>query len=425
MQALQIKGKARLGGEIDVHGAKNSALPILAATVLINGESVIHNCPMLSDVVTAIEILESLGAEITIEKNTVIVNSRNIHSYYIPEKLMHEMRSSIIFLGALAARMGKACMFLPGGCEIGLRPIDLHLKALKSLGYSVCFDGNNICADNENAKAQKIVLSFPSVGATENSILAAVGLPGRTTIINAAREPEITDLIHFLNSAGAKITGASTPVIEIEGVSALSSTEHTVIPDRICAATYMSAAAVTSNTLKINRVLPSHLAPVFPVFSEMGCKIYLEKNAVILKPPKRLKRVKCIQTQPYPGFPTDCQSLVMVPLTVAGGTSVVEETIFESRYKHIAQLNRFGADICVRDCVAIINGVRHLHGTTAHCTDLRGGAAVVLEALAAEGSTTIKDIFHIDRGYENFEQQLSSIGADIKRINYEEEKTKP
>lgn len=424
MQMLQIKGKAKLGGEIDIHGAKNSALPILAATVLIKGESVIHNCPMLSDVLTTVKILESLGAKVHFEGNTVIVNSQNIDSYYIPENLMHEMRSSIIFLGSLASRMGKACLFLPGGCEIGLRPIDLHLKGLKTLGYSVYFDGNNICCDNENARAQKIVLPFASVGATENIILASVLLNGKTTIINAAREPEITDLVNFLNSAGAKITGASTPVLEIEGVNSLSSTEHTVIPDRICAATFMSAAAITSSDLKINKISLSHLAPVFPVFDEMGCKIYLDKNALTIKPPKRIKRVKNIQTQPYPGFPTDCQALVMVPLTIAKGTSIIEETIFESRYKHISQLNRFGADISVRDSVAIINGVHYLHGTSVVCTDLRGGAAVVIEALAADGVTNVKDIFHIDRGYENLELQLSSIGADIKRINYEEEKSK-
>lgn len=420
MEILQIEGKAKLGGEIDVHGSKNSVLPILAATVLINGESVIHNCPMLSDVLTTVKILESLGAKVKIENNTIVVNSQNIESYYISENLMHEMRSSIIFLGSLASRMGRACLFLPGGCEIGLRPVDLHLKGLKSLGYSVYFDGNNICAENKNAKSNKVVLPFPSVGATENIILSSVLLSGKTTIVNAAREPEITDLINFLNRAGAKIKGASTTIIEIEGVDSLSSAEHSIIPDRICAATFMAAAAVTSSDLKINKISPSHLIPVFPVFDEMGCKIYLEKNSMLIKSPKRPKRVKNLETQPYPGFPTDCQALVMVPLTIAKGTSIVKETIFESRYKHISQLSRFGADIDVKDRVAIINGVHHLHAAGASCTDLRGGAAVVLEALAADGVSVIKDIYHIDRGYEKLEKQLSSIGADIKRIKYEE-----
>lgn len=420
MEMLEIKGKAKLGGEIDIHGAKNSALPILAATILIKGESVIHNCPMLSDVLTTVEILKTLGAEVKIENNTIIVNSQDINSYYISEALMHEMRSSIIFLGSLTARQGKACLFLPGGCEIGLRPVDLHLKGLKSLGYSIYFDGNNICANNANAKANRIVLSFPSVGATENIILASVLLKGKTTIINAAREPEITDLINFLNSAGANIKGASTPVIEIEGVDSLHSTEHTVIPDRICATSFMSSAVITSSELKLNKVCLSHLSPVFPIFDEMGCKIYLDNNSLAIKPPRNVRKVKSIQTQPYPGFPTDCQAIVMVPLTIANGTSIIEETIFESRYKHISQLCRFGADICVKDSVAIINGVKNLHPASVVCTDLRGGAAVVIEALAAEGTSTVKDIFHIDRGYENFEKQLSSIGADIKRIKYEE-----
>ncbi|MFR5876623.1 MAG: UDP-N-acetylglucosamine 1-carboxyvinyltransferase [Eubacterium sp.] len=420
MEILEIIGKSRLGGEIDVHGAKNSVLPILAGSVLIKGTSVIHNCPKLSDVEVTISILKHIGAKISREGSTLIVDASGIDKCDIPEELMQEMRSSIIFLGSLSSRLGKACMYLPGGCEIGLRPIDLHLKGLTSLGYSISFDGHNICCNKSSVKANKIVLPFPSVGATENIILAAVLTKGKTTIINAAREPEIVDLANYLNKAGAKIFGASTPVIEIEGVEELGSVEHTVIPDRILATTLMSASAITSSELILKKVNPAHLMPILPVFDEMGCKLFVDRNALKIKAPKRLKRVKKIETQPYPGFPTDCQAPVMAALTTAKGTSVINETIFESRFKHISQLCRFGADIEVNDRVAIVNGTCDIHSAGAVCTDLRGGAAVVIEALAANGVSTIKNIEHIDRGYESIEKQLSSIGADIKRINYEE-----
>lgn len=423
MEILQIKGKAKLDGEIDIHGAKNSALPILAATVLINGVSIIHNCPDLSDVSYTLDILKHIGAKVTKESSTVIVDTRTISKSDIPEHLMQEMRSSIIFLGSLACRTGNACLFLPGGCEIGLRPIDLHLKGLTSLGYSIYFDGRNICCKKDKGKEDRIVLPFPSVGATENIILASVLLKGKTTIINAAREPEIADLADFLNKAGAKISGASTPVIEIEGTDELKSVEHSVIPDRILAATMMSAGAITSSEITLNRISLSHLMPVFPVFDEMGCKINVSKNSLRIKSPRHLRRVKKIETLPYPGFPTDCQAPIMAALTTAKGTSVINETIFESRFKHISQLNRFGADISINDRTAIVNGVKELHASDACCTDLRGGAAVVIEALAAQGISNIRSIHHIDRGYEKIENQLSLLGADIKRIDDEKKET--
>lgn len=423
MEILQINGNSRIGGEIDVHGAKNSVLPILAGSVLINGTSVIHNCPRLSDVEVTVSILKHIGAKVIREGNTLVIDTSDINKCDIPEELMQEMRSSIIFLGSLSSRLGKACMYLPGGCEIGLRPIDLHLKGLTSLGYSISFDGHNICCNKGNVKANRIVLPFPSVGATENIILASVLTAGKTTIINAAREPEIADLANYLNKAGAKISGASTPVIEVEGVERLNSVEHTVIPDRILATTLMCAAAITSGELSLNKVSPSHLMPVLPVFDEMGCKLFVDKNKIKIRTPRRLRRVKKIETQPYPGFPTDCQAPVMAALTVAKGTSIINETIFESRFKHISQLRRFGADIEVNDRVAIVNGTKSVHSAEVVCTDLRGGAAVVIEALAADGVSTIKNIEHIDRGYEGIEKQLSLIGADIKRINNEEKRT--
>ncbi len=422
MELLEIKGKSHLNGEIDVHGAKNSVLPILASTVLIKGESIIHNCPLLSDVEVTIKILKHLGAEVRHEGDTLFVDSTCVTGDSIPCDLMQEMRSSIIFLGALLSRNSSACVFLPGGCEIGLRPVDLHIKGLKSLGYNISFDGNNICGCCQNNKADKIVLPFPSVGATENIILGSVFIKGTTTIVNAAQEPEIEDLANFLNSAGAKISGASTPVIVIEGVDRLNSTEYTVMPDRILATTFMCASAITACPLRINKICISDLSPVLPVFGEMGCDISVGDNMIYIIPPKRNKRIKFIQTGPYPGFPTDCQAPIMSVLSLAKGTSVINETIFESRYKHISQLNRFGTDIIVKDRSAIINGVKKIHSAEAVCTDLRGGIALVLAAMAAEGTSVIKSIEHIDRGYEKIEKQLSSIGVDIKRVLYEEGK---
>lgn len=420
MELLQINGGKKLKGRVKVHGAKNSVLPILAGCVLIKGEIVLHNCPDLLDVKATISILEHLGAKVTREKDTIIVNSEKIDKFDVPQELMQELRSSIIFLGSIASRCDKACVYLPGGCEIGLRPIDLHLKGLSALGYDVDFDGSNINCIKNSICGNEIVLPFPSVGATENIILASVFAKGKTVIINAAKEPEIEDLVNFLNKAGANINGASTPVIEIIGVDSLHSVEHTIIPDRVLATTFMCASAITSSELRIEDVDLAHLKPVYPVFEEMSCSIYLDKNALNIIPPKRIKRVKRIKTLPYPGFPTDCQSPVMATLTVARGTSVINETIFEERFKHISQLNRFGADIIVNDKSAIISGVKKLHCADAICTDLRGGAAVVIEALAAEGISTVKNISHIDRGYERIEDLFSSVGAEIKRIKYEE-----
>lgn len=424
MQILEINGGRMLCGEINIHGAKNSVLPILAGTLLIKGVSVIHNCPVLSDVQYTIDILTHLGARVKRENDTLIIDSSAITKCDIPKELMEEMRSSIIFLGALASRCNNGCMYLPGGCDIGLRPIDLHISGLSQLGYNVYFDGNNLCTGAGNAKATKVVLPFPSVGATENLILASIFLKGKTTIINSAREPEIVNLADFLNKAGAKIKGAATSVIEIEGVDELNDVEHHVIPDRILAGTVMSAAAITGGNVLIKNVNQHHLLPILPVFNEMGCSAVCDGDTISFTAPKRLKPVKNIKTQPYPGFPTDCQAPIMSALTVAGGTSVITETIFENRFKHISQLNRFGADILVNDRVAIVKGVQNLHSADAVCTDLRGGAAVVIEALGANGTSHISQLRHLDRGYEKIENQLSQLGADIKRITYEKEGSK-
>ena len=421
MQYLEIKGKARLGGEIDVHGAKNSVLPILAGAVLIRGTSVIHNCPDLTDVRVTIEILRHLGARVKKEGSTLTVDSTDITNNSIPEEKMKELRSSIIFLGALASRTEKACLYFPGGCDIGLRPIDLHIKALERLGYELSFDGRNICCEKVGATmGKRIVFPFESVGATENAILASVFLKGKTTIINAAREPEIEDLADFLISAGADIKGASTSVIEINGVKSLNSTEYTVIPDRIEASTYMCAAAITGSDILIKNVNHNHLAPIAGQFYEMGCNLIAEKNTLRIKAPERIKRVRMIQTRAYPGFPTDSQAVIMAALTSASGSSVIEENIFENRFKHVPELLKFGADISIQSKIAVVHGVDFLHCTTAQCTDLRSGAALVIEALGAEGTSKVTKIEHIDRGYENVENSLSQIGAEIKRISNEE-----
>lgn len=416
MEKLVINGNKKLSGCLKLHGAKNSVLPILCATVLVKGVCVIHNCPDLTDVDVTVNILKHLGAGVYRYGDTIVVDSRNITSSNILQEYMSELRSSIIFLGALASRTGEACLYLPGGCDIGLRPIDLHLKGLKSLGYNVFTNGYDVCAVKENTVGTEIVLPFPSVGATENIILASVFVKGKTTIINSAKEPEIADLCDFLNKAGAKISGASTHTIEIIGVDSLHSVEHTVIPDRILASTMISACCACKGKIVLEGVNLSHLMPTKAVFGEMGCEFGSKDDRITVSVKRRISRVRLIETMAYPGFPTDCQAPVMAALSVAHGTSIVKENIFENRFRHVEQLNHFGADIAVNDRLAIINGVPELHCANAKCTDLRGGAAVVICALAAYGESEITDIKHIDRGYEKIENQLTKLGAEIKRV---------
>ena len=421
MEKLAVNGSKKLGGSVKLHGAKNSVLPILCACVLVDGVSVIHNCPDLSDVRVTINILRYLGALVERDGDTITVDTTSVFRSNILEEYMSELRSSIIFLGALASRFGNACLYLPGGCDIGLRPIDLHLKGLKALGYNVYTGGSNVCAEMNNVKGTKLVLPFPSVGATENIILASVFAMGSTTLINAAKEPEITDLINFLNKAGAKISFDSSSIITIDGVSTLHSVEHTVIPDRILATSIMSAVAACGGDVVINDVVINDVIPTLPVFEEMGCNLICGKNNIEIIAPVRLNSVRFIETMAYPGFPTDCQAPVMASLCLANGVSVIKETIFENRFKHTEQLNLFGADITVKDRIAMVNGVERLHPACAKCTDLRGGAAVVIAALSADGLSYISDIRHIDRGYEKIENIFASLGADIKRIKDEKE----
>ena len=416
MSVIVIEGQRRLTGDVKIHGAKNSALPVLAACFMGNRQSVIHNCPDLSDVSASLKILEYLGSKVSKENGSIVIDSQNAGVHDIPEHLMREMRSSIVFLGAVLAKTGKARLSLPGGCDIGLRPIDMHIKALKQMDVEIIEEQGFInCFVPNGLKGAKIALSIPSVGATENVMIAATAAKGTTTIINAAREPEISDLADYLNACGAKIHGAGEHTIVIEGVSELKGAEHTVIPDRITAATYMAAAAATQGKITVRDIVPVHIGPIIPYFEEAGCEIQIQSSSLLITAPPKLRALKRVRTMPYPGFPTDAQAPVMAMACIAEGTSVFVETIFENRYRHVPQLERMGANIKVEDRVAVVEGVKRLHGATVEATDLRGGAAMMIAAMAAEGSTEISSILHIDRGYENIVENLRSLGAEIFR----------
>lgn len=416
MPKLEIQGGRRLQGKIYVQGSKNSVLPILAATYLADGESVIHNCPRLSDVAAAAKILEYLGCSVRREQSTLTVNSGGAYGTGIPQSLMHEMRSSIVFLGAILAKTGRAEMCSPGGCEIGLRPIDLHLYAVKKLGATVTETGGRlVCEAPDGLRGAKITFTFPSVGATENAILAAVTANGTTTVINAAREPEIIDLCRYLNSCGAEISGAGESVITVNGVKKLAACEHRVICDRIAAATYLVAGAVTGADICLGGTEPAHLGVMIPLLEEAGCTVNTRCGEIHLKAPARPMRIDKIITQPYPGFPTDAQALFTSLASVADGTGVIVENIFECRFKHIPELMRMGAKIRVEGRVAVIEGVSRLSGAEVSSPDLRGGAALVLAGLAADGITAVNDIYHIDRGYEKLEENLRLLSADVVR----------
>lgn len=418
MSEYLIEGGNKLYGECEIQGAKNSALPILAATLLCDGKSVLHNCPDLLDVDATANILRHLGCTVERDGHSVTVDTASASGYEIPEPLMREMRSSVIFLGAILARNKRVRLSTPGGCEIGLRPIDLHLDAMRKLGATVTEEYGHIeCVAPEGLKGTTVTLSFPSVGATENIIIASSTANGTTTIINAAREPEISDLADFLNSCGAKISGAGQGTIVIEGVKKLSASSHSVITDRIVAATYLAAAAITGGKVRLLNIVPVHLGPMIDLFEEAGCKIRTDSRSVYLEAPVKLQSIKMIRTMPYPGFPTDIQAPVGAMLTKAKGTSVIIETIFENRFKYIGELVRFGARIRTDGRMAVIEGVPVLHGAKVKTSDLRGGAALIVAGLAAEGETLISEIRHIERGYESPERVLSALSGKIKRID--------
>ena len=417
MEKIIIEGGKRLTGEVSVTGAKNAVLPILAATVIGANESTIFNVPNLKDVAVMEKILLSLGCKVKRIDNMMWIDSKPLDKTKIPEELVREMRSSIILMGAMLARTGEVVVSYPGGCEIGPRPIDMHLKALRELGAEIEESHGFIYAKAKELKGCEIQLDYPSVGATENAILAAIRAKGTTIIRNAAREPEIVDLQDYLNKAGAKVSGAGTSVVIVEGVDKLHDVSHTTMPDRIVAGTYMVASAITGGEVVIKNVVIDHLQATIAKLKEAGTLIYYDNDSVKVIGPKQINSIEMVQTLPYPGFPTDMQPQMMALLTIANGTSIISETVFENRFKHAEELVRMGANIKIFGNVAVIKGVRELTGAKTAAKDLRGGACLVLAGLAAKGITVVENVYHIERGYENFHEELRNLGADIKKVD--------
>ena len=416
MSSYIIEGGHKLEGTVKISGSKNAALPILAATVLNVGKTTLYNVPNIQDTQMMFKILETLGGKVEKKNNKIIIDTSKINKFEIPEELMHKMRSSVILAGALLGRYKKAIFSYPGGCDIGSRPIDLHLRSFEKLGINVVKNYGNIICNAEKIKGEKIDLDFPSVGATENAILASVLAEGTTTITNAAREPEIIDLQNFLNKMGAKIIGAGTNEIRITGVKKLKDISYNIMPDRIETGTFLCLAVATKGNLILENTNAEHITPVITKLQEAECKIEIEKNKIKINSNKKIKALD-IKTMPYPGFPTDMQSVFSAMLTTAKGTSIIVENIFENRFKYTQELNKMGAKITVEGKSAIIRGVRKLYGANVKATDLRGGAALVLAGLSAKGVTKVDDIEYILRGYENFDKKLRNINADIQMID--------
>ena len=412
MSKLIIQGGKKLEGEVQISGSKNAALPIIAGTVLIKGKTTLYNVPNIQDVQTMFEIIKDIGGKVTKKNNKIIIDTSKIHTYEIPENLMRKMRSSVILAGAIIGKYKKAKFSYPGGCEIGSRPIDLHLKGFEKLGINIKEEYGEIICEADKIIGTQIHLDFPSVGATENIILASCLAEGVTVLTNAAKEPEIEDLVKFLNKAGAKIKGAGTDRIEIIGVKKLTEVSYNIMPDRIEAGTYLVAGAITGGNIKVTNLNSNHIEPILNKLDEAGCVLKIEKNAVEIKAPKRIKAVD-IKTMPYPGFPTDMQSIFGALLTTAKGTSIITENIFESRYKYVQELNRMGAKINVEGRTAIIKGTKRIQGASVVASDLRGGAALVLEGLVAKGVNQVDNVHYILRGYENIVDKLKNLGAKI------------
>lgn len=408
-----IKGGNKLEGEVKISGSKNAALPIIAATILNAGKTTLYNVPDIHDTKMMFEILKNLGGKIEKKNNKIIIDTSKINNFEISENLMRQMRSSVILVGSLIGKHRKATFSYPGGCDIGSRPIDLHLRGFEKLGINITKNYGNISCICDKITGEKIDLDFPSVGATENIMLASVLAEGTTIITNAAREPEIIDLQNFLNKMGAKINGAGSSQIQIEGVKKLKDVSYNVMPDRIEAGTFLCAAVATSGNVKLINLNPDHITPIINKLEEADCKIKVEKKSIELLAPKRIKSID-IKTMPYPGFPTDMQSIFSSMLTTAKGTSIVIENIFENRYKYAQELNRMGAKISIEGKTAVIKGVRRLYGTTVKATDLRGGAALVIAGLMSKGLTNVENIEYILRGYEKFENKLTKLNANIK-----------
>lgn len=409
-----IDGGKKLDGIVKVSGSKNAALPIISAAILNGGITKLYNIPNIHDTRITLEILKYLGCKVNKNNDKIEINSKNITKKDIPEKLMREMRSTVIIAGALLGRFKEVTFSYPGGCDIGARPIDLHLKAFKKLGVNITEEYGFIKCKCDKIVGANIDLDFPSVGATENVILASIYCEGKTVITNAAKEPEIIDLSNMLNKMGANIQGAGTNVIEITGVQKLKNVGYRIIADRIEAGTLLCAAAITGGKVKITNMNPEHITAVLSKLEETGCKLEIGDNFVQLVAPKRLKAVE-IKTLPYPGFPTDMQSIFGSILTIARGTSIITENIFENRFKYATELNRMGAKTKTEGKTLIISGTRKLTAANVSSTDLRGGAALVLVGLVAKGKTKVDNIDYILRGYEGLDKKLSLLGATIKR----------
>lgn len=417
MSKLKIFGGEPMRGSLDIYGAKNSCLPLFAACILTNKPIVLKNVPLLNDVKNMGEILTSLGCRVKFKDGDVYIDSSDANSFFIPPSLAKEIRSSIFMLGSMLSRFKKAKISYPGGCDIGNRPIDLHIKGLRDLNVKIKERHGFIECDGSDMKAGVVHLDYPSVGATENIIMASVFNSGVTTIINPAKEPEIVDLANFLNQMGAKVYGAGSAVITIEGVRELRGVSYKPIGDRIVAGTYLIAGAMTGGDVELNGINPEFLYSLTTKLVESGCQVDLKNDKIHLKATARPKSAKLIETMPYPGFPTDLQAPMLALQTVCDGTSVITENLFESRFKHVAELKKMGAKITVKDRMAIVEGVPKLYGAEVFAEDLRGGASLVLAGLVADGYTEVNNVKHIDRGYYKIEDDLASLGAKIERID--------
>ena len=422
MEKLVIHGGKPLQGTVRVSGAKNAVLPIIVASMLGTTQSTLTEIPKLADVHTVCDVIASLGVHIEHpERDTLVIDAHELTSTTAPYDLVRRMRASFLVMGPLLARKGRAQISLPGGCSIGARPIDLHLKAFEAMGAVINLENGDIEATAPNGlKGAQIYLDFPSVGATENILMAASMADGKTVLENAAEEPEIVDLATYLNSMGANIRGAGTNVIRIEGVKELHGANHAVIPDRIEAGTFMVGAAMTQGNVFVENAISEHLKPLISQLKEVGAEVQEEIDGIRVIGHEPLRPAD-IKTLPYPGFPTDMQAQFMVLTTICQGTSVVTETVFENRFMHVDEFKRMGAKIRIEGRSAIVEGVPRLKGASVNATDLRAGAALVLAGLVAEGETEVGYLYHIDRGYDNLVLKLQRLGADIVRVNIEEE----
>ncbi len=416
MDKFIIDGGEKLYGTVRAHSAKNTVLPLLAASVLTDEQVIIRRIPAINDVENMLHILGEVGCRIKRRKDCAIIDSSNAASHEIPTRLTKELRSSVFMLGSVLTRFHRAKISYPGGCDIGLRPIDLHLSGLKRLGVEIVERDGYIHCAAERLKGAEILLDFPSVGATENIILAAVKAEGITVIRNAAKEPEIVDLQRFLNAMGANVRGAGGGTIVIEGVRKLCGVDYTPIGDRIEGGTYLIAAASCGGEIELEGVSFENIAALLHKLRENGCKIYAKNDKIVLHSDGKLKSVNLVETMPFPGFPTDMQAQYSALCCTTKGSTLVVENLFETRYRYAAELKRMGADITVRGRTALIRGVERLHGATVTASDLRGGAALVVAALKAEGQSVVLDLSHIDRGYAEFENKLRMLGAKIKRV---------